>query len=299
MAKTPKQKTMAENHKVGTVLATGLFLIICLLIAFPLVCGLLGSFRDGAKVITTGMSLDLHSPVSMQNYSELFAIFHPKGMSADVLETSRKYFMWYKNSLVLTLTTVVLTLLVCYFVAYGLSMYKFKLQGFLFFMVIATMSVPFEILMLPLYQEITKIGLVDSNAGVFLPGLCAAGTIFFFKQYMTSLPKELLDAARVDGCTEYGIFFKIMIPLMKPSFAAMGIYQGMQSWNNFLWPMVVTNSIDKITLPVGLQSLLSPYGNNYDILIAGSCCAIIPILILFICFQRYFIEGMTAGGVKG
>lgn len=86
---------------------------------------------------------------------------------------------------------------------------------------------------------------------------------------------------------------------MKPSFAAMGIYQGMQSWNNFLWPMIVTNSIDKITLPVGLQSLLSPYGNNYDILIAGSCFAIIPILALFVCFQRYFIEGMTAGGVKG
>ena len=103
----------------------------------------------------------------------------------------------------------------------------------------------------------------------------------------------------IDGCTEYGIFFKIMIPLMKPSFAAMGIYQGMQSWNNFLWPMIVTNSIDKITLPVGLQSLLSPYGNNYDILIAGSCFAIIPILALFVCFQRYFIEGMTAGGVKG
>ena len=121
MAKTPKQKTMAENHKVGTVLATGLFLIICLLIAFPLVCGLLGSFRDGAKVITTGMSLDLHSPVSMQNYSELFAIFHPKGMPADVLETSRKYFMWYKNSLVLTLTTVVLTLLVCYFLCISSS----------------------------------------------------------------------------------------------------------------------------------------------------------------------------------
>ncbi|MFR4710918.1 MAG: carbohydrate ABC transporter permease [Blautia wexlerae] len=113
------------------------------------------------------------------------------------------------------------------------------------------------------------------------------------------IPKDFLDAARVDGCTEYGIFFKIMIPLMKPSFAAMGIYQGMQSWNNFLWPMIVTNSIDKITLPVGLQSLLSPYGNNYDILIAGSCFAIIPILALFVCFQRYFIEGMTAGGVKG
>lgn len=86
---------------------------------------------------------------------------------------------------------------------------------------------------------------------------------------------------------------------MKPSFAAMGIYQGMSSWNNFLWPMIVMRSQSKITLPVGLQSLMSPYGNNYDILIAGSCFAIIPILILFVCFQSYFIEGMTAGGVKG
>ena len=84
----------------------------------------------------------------------------------------------------------------------------------------------------------------------------------------------------MDGCSEYGIFMKIIMPLMKPSFAAMGIYQGMSSWNNFLWPMIVINDIDKITLPVGLQSLLSPYGNNYDILIAGSCFAIIPILIL-------------------
>jgi arabinosaccharide transport system permease protein len=90
-----------------------------------------------------------------------------------------------------------------------------------------------------------------------------------------------------------------MLPLMKPAFAAMGIYEGMASWNNFFWPMIVINQNSKITLPVGLQSLLSPYGNNYDILIAGSCFAIIPILLLFVMFQRYFIEGMTAGGVKG
>ena len=269
------------------------------MIAFPLVCGLLGSFRDGAKVITTGMSLDLHSPVSLQNYSELFAIFHPKGMSADVLETSRKYFMWYKNSLVLTLTTVVLTLLVCYFIAYGLTMYTFKLQGFLFFMVIATMSVPFEILMLPLYQEITKIGLVDSNAGVFLPGLCAAGTIFFFKQYMVSLPKELLDAARVDGCTEYGISIKIMMPITKPAFASQAIMCAMGSWNNMLWPMLVFRDTSKFTLQIGLNTLLTPYGNNYNVLIAGSMFGILPILAIYLVFNRYLVEGMTSGAVKG
>ena len=86
---------------------------------------------------------------------------------------------------------------------------------------------------------------------------------------------------------------------MRPSFAAMGIYQGMQSWNSFLWPMIVMRTANKITLPVGLASLMTPYGNNYDILLAGSCFAIIPILILFVCFQSYFIDGMTAGGVKG
>ena len=96
--------------------------------------------------------------------------------------------------------------------------------------------------------------LINNMWGIILPYLVVPMLVFFFRQYLMGIPKDFLDAARVDGCTEYGIFFKIMIPLMKPSFAAMGIYQGMQSWNNFLWPMIVTNSIDKITLPVGLQS---------------------------------------------
>lgn len=297
----PTQKTMAENHKVATFLATFVFALLSALIAFPLVCGLLGSFRDGQKVITTGMSLDLKSPVSLQNYIELFAIFRPNksGISADVLEGSRKYFMWYKNSLVLTLTTVVLTLLVCYFVAYGLTMYKFKLNGFLFFMVIATMSVPFEILMLPLYQEVNSLGIINTNVGVFLPGLCAAGTIFFFKQYMSTLPKELLDAARVDGCTEYGISVKIMMPITKPAFASQAIMCAMGSWNNMLWPMLVFRDTSKFTLQIGLNTLLTPYGNNYNLLIAGSMFGIIPILVIYLIFNRYLVDGMTSGAVKG
>ena len=123
--------------------------------------------------------------------------------------------------------------------------------------------------------------------------------IFFFRQYASGIPRDFLDAGRIDGCSEYGIYVRIMVPIMKPSFAAMGINQGLGSWNNFLWPMIVMRSNNRLTLPVGLQSLVSPYGNNYDILIAGSCFAIIPILILFACFQQYFISGMTAGAIKG
>ena len=241
-------------------------------------------------MIRKGLSIDLDvSTMTLANYKYLF------GHNAD----SQKYFMWFKNSLILTFVSVVLTLLVCYIVAYGLTMYNYKLKNFLFFLVIATMMVPFEILILPLYKEMISLNLIDSMAGVVLPGICGASTIFFFRQYMTGLPKELLDAGRIDGATEYGICFKIMLPITKPAFAAMSILCAMGAWNNVLWPMLVYRSAEKFTLPIGLNTLLTPYGNNYDVLIAGSMFGIIPVFIVFLCFQRYFIEGMTAGAVKG
>lgn len=212
---------------------------------------------------------------------------------------SQKYFMWFKNSLVLTFISVVGTLLICYLVAYGLSMYEYPLKNFLFFLVIATMMVPFEILILPLYREMITLKLIDTMAGVVLPGICGASTIFFFRQYMIGLPKELLDAGRIDGATEYGICFKIMLPITKPAFAAMSILCAMGAWNNVLWPMLVFRDASKFTLPIGLNTLLTPYGNNYDVLIAGSMFGIIPVFVVFLCFQKYFIGGMTVGAVKG
>ena len=290
-----KNKTMESNHRVASVLATGLFVILCGFIAFPLLAGLLASFRPGRELVQNGLAINWDfKTMTLDNYKYLFGL---GGENSKV--DSAKYFMWYKNSLILTLLTVVLTLLVCYFVAYGLTMYKFRLQGFLFFMVIATMCVPFEILMLPLYQEVTTLHIINTRAGVILPGLCAASTIFFFRQYMQSLPKELLDAARIDGCTEYGISVKIMMPITKPAFASMAILCAMGSWNNMLWPMLVFRDTNKFTLQIGLNTLLTPYGNNYDLLIAGSMFGIIPILAIYLLFQRYLIDGMTAGAVKG
>ena len=290
-----KNKTMESNHRVASVLATGLFVILCGFIAFPLLAGLLASFRPGRELVQNGLAINWDfRTMTLDNYKYLFGL---GGENSKV--DSAKYFMWYKNSLILTLLTVVLTLLVCYFVAYGLTMYKFRLQGFLFFMVIATMCVPFEILMLPLYQEVTTLHIINTRAGVILPGLCAASTIFFFRQYMQSLPHELLDAARIDGCTEYGISVKIMMPITKPAFASMAILCAMGSWNNMLWPMLVFRDTNKFTLQIGLNTLLTPYGNNYDLLIAGSMFGIIPILVIYLIFQRYLIEGMTSGAVKG
>lgn len=143
------------------------------------------------------------------------------------------------------------------------------------------------------------MGLADTYTAIVLPFLAHAMTIFFFRQYLLGIPRDIIEAGRIDGATEYGIFFKLIIPVMKPSFAAMAILNGMNSWNNFLWPLLVLRSSDKYTLPIGLNTLITPYGNNYDLLIVGSFFSVLPILILFLCFQRYFIAGMTAGAVKG
>lgn len=278
---------MNRKQKTLSVLLMILFLIIAGITLLPLILLFVSSLRPGSELMSNGITF--HIDWAKANLDEYKLLFSSAG----------SYFTWYKNSLIITVLQVILALFLSSLVGYGFAMYNFKGKNLLFLGVLLIMCVPTEIIMLPLYRLIIKMGLLDSYWGVILPFVVIPMLIFFFRQYLSGIPKDFLDAARVDGCTEYGIYFRIMVPLMKPSFASMGIYEGMQSWNNLLWPMIVMRSADKVTLPVGLSSLLSPYGNNYDILIAGSCFAIIPILILFICFQSYFIEGMTAGGVKG
>ena len=223
------------------------------------------------------------------------AVLLAKGLFTD----SGLYFGWFWNSLVLTVVQVIGTLLVSSFVAYGFAMYEFKGKNLWFVMVLIIMTVPFEMLMLPLYVQVNEMGAADQYWIVVLPFLAQAVTIFFFRQYFLGVPKEILEAGRVDGVTEFGIFFKIIIPIAKPAFAAMAILNGMMTWNNFLWPLLVLRSAEKFTLPIGLNTLLTPYGNNYELLIIGAFFSLIPILILFRAFQRFFIEGMTAGAVKG
>lgn len=275
------------KSRTRTTLLMIFFIIVAVITLLPLALLACASLRPGVELMRNGLNFNIDwAHANFDEYRLLFS-----GENA--------YFTWYKNSLVITVVQVALALFLSACVGYGFAMYDFKGKNFFFMLVLLVMMVPTEVILLPLYRLIVNMKLMNTMWGIILPYIVVPMLVFFFRQYLSGIPKDFLEAARVDGCSEYGIFVKIMLPLMKPSFAAMGIYQGMQSWNNFLWPMIVTNSIDKITLPVGLQSLITPYGNNYDILIAGSCFAIIPILILFICFQRYFIEGMTAGGVKG
>ncbi len=264
-----------------------LFTIMAIVTLTPFISIFLASLRPGQEIMRQGIGLNIDlSIMTFKNYSFLFSGDTP-------------YFTWFKNSIVITAIQTVLTLIVSASVGYGFAMYEFKFKNLLFMCVLITMMIPMEIIMLPLFQLIIKIGLIDSIWGVILPFVAGPLPIFFFRQYLSGMPKDFLDAARVDGCSEYGIFARIILPLMKPAFAAMGIFVGMNSWNNFLWPMIVLSSKDKLTLTIGLNTLITPYGNNYDVLLAGAVFSVIPIVILFLIFQKYFIAGMTAGGVKG
>jgi arabinosaccharide transport system permease protein len=264
------------------------FLIVIAAIALvPILAIFIGTFQDGNEVIRRGMTFDVDiSSLSLDNYVLLFT-------------DSGLYFRWFANTLFLTVAQVVGTLLVSSFVAYGFAMYEFKGKVLSFIMVLLVMTVPFEMIMLPLYVQVNDMGLADTYTVILLPFLASAVTIFFFRQYFLGVPKEILEAGRVDGVTEFGIFFRLVLPITKPAMAAMAILNGMICWNNFLWPLLVLRTPEKFTLPIGLNTLLTPYGNNYELLIIGAFFSLIPILILFLAFQRFFIEGMTAGAVKG
>lgn len=261
--------------------------IICLIALFPVFMLVLSSFRPSSELIRQGISVKFDwSLLNLDNYTYIFT-------------QAFSYWDWYMNSLLISAITVVLSLFFSSMVGYALAVYDFKGKNLFFIFVVFILMVPFEILMLPLFQMMINAQLVNTYAGVILPMIVAPIAVFFFRQYALGLPLQLMDAARIDGSTEYGIFFKIMLPLMAPSLGAMAILQGLGSWNNFLWPLIVLRSNDMFTLPIGLATLLTPYGNNYDVLIAGSVMTVIPIIILFIFFQRYFVAGLTVGGVKG
>jgi arabinosaccharide transport system permease protein len=263
------------------------FVIISFIALFPILNLLISSFRPSSEIMRNGISLTFDpSKLSLNNYTF-------------IITEGANYWTWYINSLSISAITIILSLLFSSMVGYALALYDFKGRNLIFGFVLFILMVPFEILMLPLFQLMISMNLINTYTAVILPAVVAPVAVFFFRQYAIGLPKELMDAARMDGATEYGIFFKIMLPLMAPSMAAMAILQGLGSWNNFLWPLIVLRSNDMFTLPIGLATLLTPYGNNYDILIAGSVMTIVPIIILFILFQRYFVAGLTVGGVKG
>ena len=271
-----------------TILATlvvGIFAVIALMPFFFL---LISSFKPGSEMIRNGLQFKF----DFENYSLV---------NYGLIRTERDgiYLKWYVNSIVIMVIQVALGLFFSSLVGYGLAKYKFKGRNLMFILVLMVMMVPVEILILPLYKEINSFGMIDTYAGVVLPFVVPATGVFFFRQFASGLPTEIMESGRIDGCGEFGIFFRLMMPIMLPAYGAMTILLAMGSWNAMVWPMIVLRTSEMQTLPIGLQSLLTPYGNNYDLLLSGAVMSVLPIMVVFLLNQKTFIAGMAAGSVKG
>jgi len=275
-----------QPQKKEANLSLIVLIVLCLIYLAPFFFMLITSFKPGQEMLSEGLTFKMNfNEMTLNNYKLIF------------LEDDR-YLSWYKNSLIITILQTTLSLFLSSLVGYGLAVYDFRLRNFLFFLVLLVMMVSLQILLLPLYRLMIEMNLMDSYLGVVLPFAVSPFSVFFFRQFIIGIPRDLIEAARMDGCGEFKIYFKIIVPLMKPAFGAMTILTALNSWNDFVWPLIVLRSADKLTLPIGLMSLLTPYGNSYDMIMPGAVASVIPVAILFLINQKAFIEGLTAGGVK-
>lgn len=206
------------------------------------------------------------------------------------------------NSAVVATTSTLLTLLFCSMGGYAFAMYRFPGRNKLFFLMLSTMMVPWLVQLIPWFIIVSRLGWLNELKALIVPGSVSAFGIFWMRQYISAnVPLELLDAARIDGCPEFTIFFRVVAPLLKPAYGALGIMTFMMRWNDFFYPLLVLKKPQIATLPLALQLLRGdPYrGGDYGVLMFGTALAMLPVLIVFWAASRRFISGLTAGALKG
>ena len=208
------------------------------------------------------------------------------------------YNRYFINSVFIATASTLLTLFFCSLGGYAFAKYQFRGQKILFGILLASMMVPFQVLLVPLFGLMYDIGWLNSYKAIIIPFSVGAFGVFLMRQFIVTIPSELLDAARIDGCSEFGIYYRIVLPIIKPALGALTIYSFLGSWNGYLWPLIILRDEAKYTLPIGLANLVGIYRQDYGMLMAGTLLSLMPIVILFLAMQREFVQGITLGSVK-
>lgn len=206
---------------------------------------------------------------------------------------------WYLNSLIVATLT---TLSVAFFdslTGFALAKYEFRGKNVIFVFILSTLMVPTEMLIIPWFILSNSLNWVDTYWGIMFPGVITAFGTFLMKQFFEGVPSELLDAARIDGVSEFGLFWRIAMPLVKPALAALCIFTFLGNWNAFLWPVIITEKMNMRTVPVGLAFFSGEAGSSWELIMAGASMATIPVMIVFLFFQRQIIKGIALTGLKG
>jgi len=205
----------------------------------------------------------------------------------------------YMNTIISAVVTTAVQVAFCAMAAYAFARIEFPFKNIIFLIILSVLMVPGQIFLIPQYLIVQKLGLLDTLPALMLPNLFSAFGTFLLRQFFMSLPKELEEAAVLDGCSRFQIFGKIMLPLVKPGIVALVIFTAKFAWNDFMWPMIVNTSTDKMILGPALATLQGQYTTKYPMQMAGAVMAVIPLVVLFFIFQKQFIEGVAQSGIKG
>ncbi|HUS91998.1 MAG TPA: carbohydrate ABC transporter permease [Phycisphaerae bacterium] len=242
---------------------------------------------------------------SLKNSEDFFAhVFFP-ALDRFTLDNFRELFRQMPflrlmmNSLFVAGTTVMVQLFFSSLGGFALARYEFRGKRVIMIVMLATMMIPAQVMLAPLYELITRMRLADTYLGLVVPGAVSVFGMYLFRQSMLQLPDELLQAGRIDGCSEFGLYWRIAIPVSRPMIGAFCLIAFMGTWNSFLWPQIILQSKELFTLPIALNQLVGLQRQDYGVLMAGTLLSILPVAGLFLVLQKEFLSGLTAGAVKG
>ncbi|MGI8315476.1 carbohydrate ABC transporter permease [Halobacillus mangrovi] len=276
MAAATKKSRLEKSIVIFIMVVGGI------LVSIPFIWMISSSFKPESEVLAIPPTIIPDNP-TIEHYIELF--------------TNMNFAVYLRNTLVIVIFSF-LGLLFNAMAGYGFAKYDFKGREKTFYIVLATMMIPGQVTMIPVYLLLNYMGLTNTMTGIVLPGLAVAFSIFLFRQFMTTIPDDLIEAARLDGAGEFYIFFRLVVPIAKPIFAVQGILTFIAGWNSFLWPLIIANDESLYTLSVGLSLLQGQYANNFALQMAGAAFMVVPIIIIFAFFQKYIVEGFTMSGLK-
>jgi len=261
-------------------------LVTAALVGAPFVYMLTGSFKFNAEIFSNSLRFIPREP-TLSNYVRL--------LNGSEIPFVRQFF----NSAVIAVNQTLLSLLISSLVGWGFAKYEFRGKRILFMFLLATLMFPFQVTLVPLFLLMLRLNWLDTYWAVIIPGALSAFGAFLMRQSMLAVPNELLDAARIDGSSELGLYWRIGLPLSGPGLSVLTVLTFLGSWNNYLWPLIALRTAEKFTYPVGLATLVGLYKVEYGMILAGALLATLPVLVIFVVGRKQFVAGLTAGAVKG
>lgn len=274
---------MKKTRNANKLLVHILLILGSVMMVFPFIWMFLTSLKTKTESIQVPPTIMPENP-QWENYSKIFEIL-PFGN-------------FYVNTIISTIVIVCGQTLLCSMAAYAFARLEFPFKNFLFVLLLSILMVPGQIFLIPQYLIVQRLGLLNTIPALFLPGLFSAFGTFLLRQFFMTIPKEVEEAAIIDGCSRIRIFFSIILPLSKSALISQAIFALLYGWNSLLWPLIINTSQEKMTLTAGLSTLSGQYGTDYPLMMAGAFLACIPLIIIFLIFQKQFIEGIALSGGK-